>query len=173
MRGLPAFAIGLATSLACGSAAPTSVSTTPGLVGTWSGPSVETWIENAGAGPFASGVTCAETWTITTQSADAFAGTYLLSPPAGSGANCSGTGAVNGVVAAGGAITATTRNDVAGPCSLVAGDRTLTGALAADGTIVAKRGWAERCPPPADAPAGTPFTTYDDIVETLTLARSR
>ena len=84
----------------CGDDEPTSPSSTyPNMVGSWEGTVVTSGL--VGGTPASN--TCRETWTISSQSAGDFLGTFQTS--GGTAAPCAQSGSVNGVVTTGSAVT--------------------------------------------------------------------
>jgi len=78
---------------------PSPVGEFPGMVGTWDG--TLTVSGAVGGSPVSN--TCRETWTISSQSAANFVGTFQTS--GGTPNPCSQSGSLNGTVAAGGGVT--------------------------------------------------------------------
>jgi hypothetical protein len=84
----------------CGDDKPSSPSSTyPNMVGSWEG----TATTSGTVGGTLATNTCSETWTISSQSAGDFAGTFQTS--GGTTAPCAQSGNLNGVVTAGSAVT--------------------------------------------------------------------
>jgi hypothetical protein len=84
----------------CGDDKPASPSSTyPNMVGSWEG----TVTTSGTVGGTAATNTCRETWTISSQSAGDFLGTFQTS--GGTAAPCAQSGSVNGIVTAGSAVT--------------------------------------------------------------------